>query len=116
MYSILFAEERTTLESQIDTKEDLKLSQWIYTAGDNSEYLYIIGGPNPTSLFVAKADAVSLEGIRTWNLTMIFATESLYSVFSFSVLQKISLPPGLYIGGLLMHRNGHVSKNRTVYM
>eukprot|EP01036_Dinobryon_divergens_P028296 gene28296-37227_t len=72
-------------EIQIDTKEDLKLSQWIYTAGDNSEYLYIIGGPNPTSLFVAKADAVSLE-----------------------VLQKISLPPGLYIGGLLMHRNGHV--------
>ena len=112
----MFAERRSKSELQINTKEDLKLSQWIYTAGDNSEYLYIIGGPNPTSLFVAKADAVSLEGIRTWNLTMIFATELLYSVFAFSVLQKISLPPGLYIGGLLMHRNGHVSTDPTIYL
>jgi hypothetical protein len=49
---------------KIAKQEDLKLSQWIYTTGNNSEYLYIIGGPNPTSLFVAKADAVSLEGFR----------------------------------------------------
>ena len=43
-------------------QEELKLAQWIYTTGDNSEFLYIIGGPNPLTLFVAKVDAISLQG------------------------------------------------------
>ena len=68
----------------IQTSE-LPLSQWIYTGGNNSEYVYVIGGPPAKGSFVAKLDAKSLE-----------------------ILQKFPLSPALYIGGLLMHSNGHV--------
>lgn len=64
---------------------ELPLSQWIYTGGDNAQFVYVIGGPPAKGSFVAKLDAKTLE-----------------------VLQKFPLSPALYIGGLLMHTNGHV--------
>lgn len=65
-------------------EQALTAPQWIYTYGDNSDIIYVLGGP-ALSIYVAKLDAITLE-----------------------VLQKVTLKPGLYIGGLLMHKNGHV--------
>lgn len=64
---------------------DLKLTQWAYTAGENSEFLYTMSGAAIKGLTVSKSNAVTLE-----------------------VMQSVSLEPGLYIGGMLMHANGHV--------
>ena len=58
-------------------------AQWIYTAGKNSEFLYVFGGNVAKGCYVAKLNSLSLE-----------------------IIQKINLPPALYIGGLLIHKNG----------
>jgi hypothetical protein len=58
--------------------------QWIYTGGHNSEYLFVMGG-SPVKTYAAKLDSKTLE-----------------------VLQLISLPPALYLGGLLVHSNGNL--------
>jgi hypothetical protein len=58
--------------------------QWIYTYGANNEFVYAMGG-NIMSTYVAKLDAKTLD-----------------------ILQKVYLKPAMYIGGLLMHANGHV--------
>jgi len=63
----------------------LKFVQWIYTAGEDSKYIYLIGGLSVAGSYIAKLDSVTLE-----------------------VLQKIDLSPALYIGGLLIHKNGNV--------
>lgn len=59
-------------------------AQWIYTGGANNEFIYAMGG-HVRETWVAKYDALTLE-----------------------VLQSIILDPGLYLGGLLIHQNGHV--------
>jgi hypothetical protein len=66
-------------------KNELPMVQWIYTGGDDAKYLYLIGGATITGSFVAKVDAITMD-----------------------VLQKFQLKPALYIGGLLIHRNGNV--------
>lgn len=66
-------------------KNDIPMAQWIYTAGENSKYLYLIGGAMIHGAFVAKVDA-----------------------FTMDVVEKFPLKPALYIGGMLIHKNGHV--------
>jgi hypothetical protein len=58
--------------------------QWIYTYGANNEFVYAMGG-TIMATYVAKLDAKTLD-----------------------ILQKVNLKPAMYIGGLLMHANGHV--------
>lgn len=58
--------------------------QWIYTYGNDSETLFIMGGTIIEN-YAAKLDAITLE-----------------------VQQKIDMEPNLYMGGMLMHGNGHV--------
>jgi len=65
-------------------QEKITAAQWLYTAGEHSEFLFVMGGP-PNDIFVAKLDSRTLE-----------------------ILQENTLGPALYIGGLLMHANGHV--------
>jgi hypothetical protein len=65
-------------------QDSLGSAQWIYTGGPNNEYIYAMGG-HVRETWVAKYDALTLE-----------------------VLQNIILDPGLYLGGLLIHQNGHV--------
>jgi len=62
----------------------LNSPQWLYTQGANSEYVFAMGG-TIFSTYVAKMDATTLE-----------------------IIQKVTFKPALYIGGLLMHANGHV--------
>ena len=72
--------------------EDLKIveqngllgPQWIYTYGAENEYIFVMGG-TILQAYVAKLDSKTLE-----------------------ILQKVDLSPAMYIGGLLMHANGHV--------
>lgn len=59
-------------------------AQWIYTYGANNEYTFVMGG-TILSTYVAKLDSNTLE-----------------------ILQQVYLKPAMYIGGLLMHANGHV--------
>lgn len=56
-------------------------AQWIYHAGD---VIYALGG-SANSLKVAKYDALNLETLQTY-----------------------AMKPALYIGGMLLHENGHV--------
>ena len=72
-------------ELKLTLQKDLIQPQWIYTGGKNSEFLYVLGGVVVKGCYVAKLDSVSLE-----------------------ILQEFQLPPALYIGGLLIHANGHV--------
>lgn len=65
-------------------QNDLPGAQWIYTYGDNNEYTFVMGG-TIVSTYVAKLDSKTLK-----------------------ILQKVYLKPAMYIGGLLMHGNGHV--------
>eukprot|EP00602_Paraphysomonas_sp_CaronLab_P009241 CAMPEP_0185035846 /NCGR_PEP_ID=MMETSP1103-20130426/27903_1 /TAXON_ID=36769 /ORGANISM="Paraphysomonas bandaiensis, Strain Caron Lab Isolate" /LENGTH=555 /DNA_ID=CAMNT_0027573117 /DNA_START=5 /DNA_END=1672 /DNA_ORIENTATION=+ len=64
--------------------EEMGNAQWIYTGGKNAEFVYALGGP-VNKIYVAKYDSKSLR-----------------------LLQHTFLDPGLYIGGLLLHDNGHV--------
>ena len=66
-------------------QEATPFAQWIYTAGNNSDLLYVMGGNPMEGLYIAKLNSVSLE-----------------------LLEKVVLPPALYIGGLLIHGNGNV--------
>lgn len=59
-------------------------AMWLYTYGEQSEYVVYMGG-TLVSAYVAKADAKTLE-----------------------VLQRIDFPMNMYMGGLLMHRDGHI--------
>lgn len=65
-------------------QNNLPGAQWIYTYGANNEYTFVMGG-SIVSTYVAKLDSNTLE-----------------------ILQKVFLKPAMYIGGLLMHANGHV--------
>ena len=66
------------------TQPNISEAQWLYTAGSKSEHLYTIHGKSVSGA-ISKLDSQTLE-----------------------VLQTFPLPPALYIGGLLMHKNGHV--------
>ena len=68
------------------TQRALPNSQWIYTYGSKSEYLYVIAGNVIPGAFIAKVDSQTLE-----------------------VLQRFNLSISLYIGGLLIHENGEFS-------
>lgn len=59
--------------------------QWLYTYGERSENIILLGGPSVTNTSVYKLDSRSLE-----------------------ILQTFHLPSSMYLGGLLMHGNGHV--------
>lgn len=59
--------------------------QWVYTAGENSEYLYLIVGDGFNGYSVLKLFSETLE-----------------------ILQTFKLSRALYTGGLLMHKNKHV--------
>lgn len=63
----------------------LNLTQWVYTGGANSEYLYTMSGSPIKGLIISKSNSVTLD-----------------------VLQSVILDPGMYIGGMLIHENGHV--------
>ena len=65
-------------------QDKLAGTQWIYTGGEASEHVYAMGGP-PNEIWVAKMDSKTLD-----------------------IEQEASLDPALYIGGLLLHQNGHV--------
>jgi hypothetical protein len=65
-------------------QDSLGSAQWIYTGGPNNEFIFAMGG-HVRETWVAKYDAVTL-----------------------AVIQHIVLDPGLYLGGLLIHQNGHV--------
>jgi hypothetical protein len=65
-------------------QNELPGAQWIYTYGDNNEYTFVMGG-TIVSTYVAKLDSKTLN-----------------------ILQKVYLKPAMYMGGLLMHGNGHV--------
>ena len=67
------------------TQPEVQQAQWMYTGGKNSEYLYIVGGKVTVGCVISKVDSKTLE-----------------------VLQKFQLPKAMYLGGLLMHANGHV--------
>ncbi len=91
---------------RVHTQTDLPHAQWLYTYGNNSEWLYVINGPYG-SFFLSKVNSTTLE-----------------------VVQQIPLEPSLYMGGkdknefcnqafylinyfiqflgLLMHASGHV--------
>jgi hypothetical protein len=73
-------------EGDVKTIEQTSLGRasWLYTAGDNSEYLFMMGGQS-VNPWIAKLDSITLE-----------------------VLQFTRIKTGLYIGGLLIHGNGHV--------
>ena len=70
---------------KIHTQKELESPQWLYTQGSRSEFIYLIGGNKITASYIAKVNAITLD-----------------------VIQKFQLPPSLYLGGLLMHSNGHV--------
>jgi hypothetical protein len=70
---------------QVMESEPLKQTQWAYTAGENSEFLYTMSGSAIKGLTVSKSNSVTLQ-----------------------VLQSVTLGPGLYIGGMLAHANGHM--------
>jgi hypothetical protein len=65
-------------------QDSLGSAQWIYTGGPNNEFIFAMGG-HVRETWVAKYDALTL-----------------------TVIQHIILDPGLYLGGLLIHQNGHV--------
>lgn len=60
---------------RVNTQTDLPHAQWLYTYGNNSEWLYVINGPHG-SFFLSKVNSTSLE-----------------------VVQQIPLEPSLYMGG-----------------
>ena len=61
------------------------MAQWLYTQGENSKFVFMMGCVKVTATKVSKVDAITLD-----------------------LLQTFELPPSLYLGGLLMHANGHV--------
>jgi hypothetical protein len=69
----------------VKVQEQVEGPQWFYTQGDNSKYLFVLGGGKVTNTSIFKLDALSLD-----------------------VLETFQLPSSLYLGGMLMHRNGHV--------
>lgn len=71
-------------ELKVVEQNDLPGAQWIYTYGNDNEYTFVMGG-TIVSTYVAKLESKTLK-----------------------ILQKVYLKPALYIGGLLMHGNGHV--------
>jgi hypothetical protein len=76
----------TDLSEEILKVEELGVegAQWLYTGGQNNEYIFVHGG-EMSSPYVAKLDAVSLK-----------------------IIQKITLKSSMYLGGLLVHANGHL--------
>jgi len=66
------------------TTKDLPNAQWLYTGGEDSKYTYVMGGSLP-KLYVAKVDGETME-----------------------LLGKYYMQNSLYLGGMLMHKNGHV--------
>jgi hypothetical protein len=64
---------------------DLPYVQWMYTRGDDERFVYGVPGAPGTKAYLAKIDPRTL-----------------------TIRQKRELPRSLYIGGALMHRNGHV--------
>lgn len=67
-------------------------AQWLYTQGEKSEYLFAMGGRSG-AYYVAKLNSTSLD-----------------------VLQRYEINRGAYIGGMLMHKNGHVYTVHTNYL
>lgn len=61
---------------------DVGNAQWIYTGGENAEFIFAIGPQ--TAVYVAKFDAKTLQ-----------------------LLQKVDLGSCLYLGGAAVHANGH---------
>lgn len=75
---------------KIITQEEAPQAQWLYTYGENSKYLYVIGGIASEfrkfeTYFIKKLNSETLE-----------------------ILQTFELGSSLYLGGMLMHSNGHV--------
>lgn len=64
---------------------DLPYVQWMYTRGPDERFVYGVPGAPGQKAYLAKIDARTLK-----------------------IWQKRELPKSLYIGGALMHRNGHV--------
>ena len=62
----------------------LKGAQWLYTQGEGSQYLFLMGG-SLLDTYISKVDSQTLN-----------------------VIEKKLLPTSLYLGGMLMHANGHV--------
>ena len=80
-----FPEDVTNDRIKSVVNERLAGVQWLYTGGNNSEYLYLIGGDGGVGYFAAKLNATSLD-----------------------ILQQYDLQKSMYTGGMLVHRNGHV--------
>jgi hypothetical protein len=71
---------------KIDRQRELDTSfTWLYTAGNHSEWLYLMGSTVKNGTVVAKLDSITLE-----------------------IIQKIYLPRAIYLGGLVIHANGHI--------
>ena len=66
-------------------QHEAKDCQWVYTGGSKSEYIYTICGAPILGSIITKMDSKSLE-----------------------ILENFKVPVAIYIGGLLMHKNGHV--------
>lgn len=73
-----------TSDLRVMSNKDLPNAQWLYTGGEGSKYTYVMGGQLP-QLFVAKVDGQTME-----------------------LLGKYYMQNSLYLGGMLMHKNGHV--------
>ena len=64
---------------------ELPYVQWMYTRGADERFVYGVPGAPGERAYLAKVDARTLQ-----------------------IRQKRFLPRSLYIGGALVHRNGHV--------
>jgi hypothetical protein len=75
----------TSKDIKVISNLKLNNAQWLYTAGENSEWLFVMNGAVTDGFKVSKLNATTLE-----------------------IVQEMDLEPALYTGGMLIHRNGHV--------
>ena len=71
-------------ELKIASQTALPKAQWLYTYGDNSGTLFAMSA-SLSHAWIAKVDAITME-----------------------IQQQIDIPTSIYIGGMIMHANGHV--------
>jgi hypothetical protein len=71
-------------QAKITTNREI-IAQWLYTSGPDNEFVYALHGSSAEGIIVSKMNAITMEQ-----------------------LQSHQLSPGIYIGGLIMHQNGHV--------
>ncbi len=79
-----FSEDVRSDDLKFIANENLDNTQWLYTAGEGSKYLYVIHG-RTGNFKLSKLSSTTLESI-----------------------QMFTFPGGLYTGGLLIHGNGNV--------